>query len=258
MEQILTEPLPSKKPNLTIFIPCSETTHARKQLAATVWQYADDVALIAPSEAALKILLSRMALYCHRRGLSINYDKCHIMEISQEQHLPDVQVTFQGPTPAHGALSINKTDSFTYLGIPIHRDLATHHIKDRACKKAWAAHHAAQRAGMRTHGLPMSSRMIAWKAFVLPHILFYLPFLSDTDLHDIQSTINTSLRALSHDRASPEALHAEIGLIPVKWQWAQALAVMGGRLQTNRRPLRAAAITQALLQSPAFGTKKGI
>jgi hypothetical protein len=83
-------------------------------------------------------------------------------------------------------------ESVKYLGIPIHLDLSTAHIAKAACTKAWAAHHAAQLASMRHFGLPVASRFVAWKAFVLLHILFYLPFVSHKDIPEIQIMVNSS------------------------------------------------------------------
>jgi hypothetical protein len=56
-----------------------------------------------------------MALYCHRRGLTINYDKSYVMEFSSDPYIEGQQVTFAGPTAQIGQLAINKTDSFKYL-----------------------------------------------------------------------------------------------------------------------------------------------
>ena len=100
---------------------------------------------------------------------------------------------------------------------------------------------------MRHHGLPMASRVIAWKAFVWPHILFYLPFIGLKDVHDVQVAVNNSLRSITHETASPEALAAEFGILPLKHSWAAQVAILGGRLQTNPYPLRAAHVAQTLL-----------
>jgi hypothetical protein len=129
--------------------------------------YADDVALITSSEADLKRLLERMAINCYQWGLTINYDKSHYMVISKEPFVEGTVISFQNPNDPVSLLTISQVESFKYLGIPIHRDLSTAHIAKAACIKAWAAHHAAQRACMRHFGLPLSSRFVAWKAFVV-------------------------------------------------------------------------------------------
>jgi hypothetical protein len=61
---------------------------------AAIWQYADDVAMVANSEATLKILLERMAKYCHQRGLTINYDKSHYMEVSTAPFVDGATLSF--------------------------------------------------------------------------------------------------------------------------------------------------------------------
>ncbi len=227
-------------------------------IQTSIWQYADDVAMIAHSDWALKTLLERMATYCYQRGLTINYDKSHYMEVSTSPYTDGLSLSFKDPVDPLSELTINQVESYKYLGVPIHRDLQSKHVAKTACKKAWAAHHAAQRAGMRHYGLPLASRFTAWKAFVLPHILFFLPFVSVSDIPELQSMINSSLRDISDARASPEALCAEIGLLPVKWLWAQTLAINGGRLQSNRTPLRAAEIVTNLLSNPTSNDHKGL
>jgi hypothetical protein len=179
------------------------------------------------------------------------------MEVSTAPFVDGATLSFNDPADPRATCTIHQVESYKYLGIPIHRDLKPGHIAKVACKKAWAAHHAAERAGMRQYGLPLDSRFIAWKAFVLPHILFFLPFISSSDVPELQYMVNTSLRSITDARASPEALCAEIGLMPVEWLWAQAVAINGGRLQSNRSPLRAADLVTNFLAYEEFGEHKG-
>jgi hypothetical protein len=80
--------------------------------------------------------------------------------------------------------------------------------------------------------------------------------VSDSDLSEIQATVNSTLRVITDERASPGALAAEIGLIPVQWLWAQTVAGLGGRLQTNRSHLRAA--SRMIVTSLLSNTDKSV
>lgn len=105
----------------------------------------------------------------------------------------------------------------------------------------------AANAGLRPYGLHLESRVAAWKALVLPHIDFYLPFIRDTDLPVLQNTVNTTLRTITFTGVSPPALHAKFGIPDLKWRRAEALGILGGRLQFPPQHLQAAAIFTAQL-----------
>jgi len=169
------------------------------------------------------------------------------MQITQDPFVPELEFIFLFDTQYR---HMEIVDTFRYLGVPISRTLSSESVTKLACAKIWAAHSAAQRAGMRPHGLAVASRVIAWKAFVWPHVLFYLPFMSHGEASEIQTVVNTSLRSISFWDASPEALSAEFGIPLVDVQWDESVAILGGRLQSPPAPLRAAAIFQALLTRP--------
>jgi hypothetical protein len=104
---------------------------------------------------------------------------------------------------------------FKYLGIPIFHTLSSHVVSNTLSANLWGAHHSASHEGMRPYGLSLASCGIAWKTFVWPHILFYLHFVSLTDLTDTQTAVNTSLRNMTFSDASPEALAAEFDVQPI-------------------------------------------
>jgi hypothetical protein len=95
---------------------------------------------------------------------------------------------------------------------------------------------------MHPDGLSAASRIVAWNSFVLPHVLYYLPFLPKLQMHRIDSVTNTTLRLSFDTRASSDSLRAEFGLLTTEALWAQSLARMHGRLHTNHVRMRAATV----------------
>jgi hypothetical protein len=242
MESELLRPCAPGRGGPGVWIQTRTPTGRQVCIQASVWQYADDVALVAASEQDLALLLARLSEYCHKRGLIINYSKSKVMELLHQPHVSKSHFPFQPPMEGASQQQLEIVQEFKYLGVPIAHTLSSQVVSETLRARLWAAHHAAARAGMRPHGLSLASRSIAWKTFVWPHILFYLPFVSLSDLPAIQTALNTSLRSISFSDASPEALAAEFGIQPIRQAWAAAVAVLGGRLQTNLTPLRAAVI----------------
>ncbi len=248
MESKLLSPYTSGRGEPGVWIHTWHGAGRPSRLQASIWQYADYVALVASSEQDLALLLSSLAEYCYKRGLTINYSNSKVMELLHHPHASNSHFSFQPPMEGAPQQRIEIVHEFKYLGIPIAHTLSSQVVSETLSSKLWAAHHAAARAGMRPHGLSLASRSIAWKTFVWPHILFYLPFVSLSDLPDIQTAVNTSLLSITFSDASPEALAAEFGILPIRIAWASTMAVLGGRLQTNLTPLRAASIFVAGLQ----------
>ena len=170
------------------------------------------------------------------------------MEISSDPFLPNKSFSF---LPAGQAIpkTVEIVEEFKYLGIPIHLTLTTHQLKKHAIRQIWRAQHAAENAGMRPQAIPMASRATAWKAFILPHILFYIPFLTGADAVEIQTQANLTLKATTYQNVSTEAVMAEFGILPVKHLWASSLCTLASRLQTNVTPLRTADIFNCILHS---------
>jgi hypothetical protein len=247
MENELLRPYPDRRGAPGVWVPSKDQSGRHTRIVASVWQYADDVALVASSELELALLLARLAEYCYKRGLTINYNKSKVMELLHRPHASASHFSFQPPMQGAQPQQLEIVSEFKYLGIPIFHNLSTHVVSETLRAKLWGAHHSASRAGMRPYGLSLASRGIAWKTFVWPHILFYLPFVSLTDLSDIQTAVNTSLRSMTFSDASPEALAAEFGVQPIRQAWATTVTTLGGHLQTNVTPLRAATIFVAEL-----------
>lgn len=252
MSEVLTAARATPLRRVGAHLPASG---ASRPLLAAVWQYADDVALLADSQEELMLLLDRLDLYCYERGLTINYSKSCIMEINDSEFVPD-QTYSISPRGREAQASIPIVDSFTYLGIPIARDLGSKVALAQCLSLFWATFRKVTAIGLHPHGLLLKSRVTAWKAYIWSQIDFYLPFLAHADLPRVQSAINRSLRAVFAQEASAEALCAEFGLLSVEISWADAIAKLGGRLQTNPVPLQAAAVTEYLLQSFSATTSK--
>jgi hypothetical protein len=192
MESELLRPCALGRGGPGVWVQTRSPTGRQARIQASVWQYADDVALVAASEQDLALLLARLSEYCHKRGLIINYSKSKVMELLHQPHASKSHFLFQPPMEGASQQQLEIVQEFKYLGVPIAHNLSSQVVSETLRARLWAAHHAAARAGMRPHGLSLASRSIAWKTFVWPHILFYLPFVSLSDLPDIQTAVNTA------------------------------------------------------------------
>jgi hypothetical protein len=92
MEKELTAPPEVTAPPVGVTISGIKGLR-HKEIKASIWQYADDVAIAAASPEELKLLLTRLEKYCHKRGLTINYAKSQVMEFTEAAPHPPAQYT---------------------------------------------------------------------------------------------------------------------------------------------------------------------
>jgi hypothetical protein len=108
--------LVGQHPSSGILVKCfGANVSNQTPIQTSIWQYADDVAMITHSEQALKTLLEKMATYCHQRGLTINYDKSHYMEVSLSPYTDGLSLSFKDPVNPLAELSILQVESYKYL-----------------------------------------------------------------------------------------------------------------------------------------------
>ncbi len=128
----------------------------------SVWQYADDVAILASLRKELATLLSKLDKYCYQRGLTINFAKSCIMEVTPDTFRPGRSFSLQtlgsgthASIPIVDTLTLTLTltlflfqqpqssclicDTFDYLGIPITRTLDSATVLSRCLSRFWAA-----------------------------------------------------------------------------------------------------------------------
>jgi hypothetical protein len=117
---------------------------------AGVWQYADDVALVASSPSELQNMIKHLQTYCRDCALIINLHKTKIVEFkNQDQPSCSYTATTQDQTET----PIQVVPSFPYLGLPLDYDLSMKSAMSSARGSFWGAHHSACWLGMTAAGL---------------------------------------------------------------------------------------------------------
>jgi hypothetical protein len=192
-------------------------------------------------------MLERLSVYCYDRGLTINFKKSKILQIPAKQAPVDPDRSYSFPTmPDQQRTTMETTQELTYLGIPLTSTLSTKAIADKAISSIWSCFHAGLEAGMSPDGLDINSRMVAWNTFVLPHILFYLPFITKQQTKHLHIVANTTLCQAFDTWANAEAIRAEFGILPTEELWAKTVATLHGLLNTNHVQARAPTVYQTL------------
>jgi hypothetical protein len=198
---------------------------------AGVWQYADDVALVANSPAELQTMLLHLQSYCSHHGLLINTTKTKAVCFPAHQPPPASPALYL-LDPNQQSKPIDNLQSFTYLGVPMDAALSMHTAFASTRGGLWAAHHYAARLGMRLWGLDVPSRILLWKTYVASQLAHRLPFLTPSQVARLQVDVNRSLARAFSPQASPTALAHELGIPPLQLQHARAIALLYGRLQS--------------------------
>ena len=198
------------------------------------WQLADDTALTAGSPAEMQFMIDLMQEYCKHRGITLNLEKCAVMEVGRP-HPPALQRNrYFMRDPKSGALvQLELVDTHKYLGIYFDSCLSMERNLQAALRSFWAAHHRAQAMGLRPGALPPLLRIHVWKAMVLPHITFRLPFMSKQQVGKMQTAMHLFLRMGFHFHSSPHLLLREVGVLPLEVMQAQVLACLFGTLETS-------------------------
>ncbi len=88
---------------------------------AGVWQYADDVALVASSPTELQHMITRLQHYCNNKGLTINLQKTKIVEFRNASQATGIYSAY---SPDGHIVNIQTVPSFPYLGVPLDEKLS--------------------------------------------------------------------------------------------------------------------------------------
>jgi hypothetical protein len=214
---------------------------------AGVWQYADDVALVASSPPELQRMLDCLQQYCSGKGLTINLQKTKIVEFPTSAQPAG---TYQATAPEGHHVPIHTVHSFPYLGVPLDAELSMTAAVASAQGAFLGAHHYARRLSMTAAGLDLHKRLMLWKTYVGAQLAHKLPFLTATQVQGLQANVNRSLQLTFGPTSSPTALHIELHLPPLHLTQAAAIAKLYRRLQLADSNFQFGAIHTILMAEP--------
>ena len=111
--------------------------------------YADDVVLMAQSEAELQLLVDSLQNFCLDVGLAVNTAKSVVMVFDNAQRAPE---ECPAPQIRVGTTVLSVVESFQYLGVPFHRTTwlagAGQAAAQAATKALWAFWRGVQSRGV--------------------------------------------------------------------------------------------------------------
>jgi hypothetical protein len=213
---------------------------------AGIWQYADDVALVADSPAELQRMLDHLRSYCADHALIININKTKTVEFNTT--LPPASYTVRDSD--NNRQPIQTTENFPYLGVHLDKHLTMENAHAAARGAFWGAHHYAEKLGMHTWGISVPSRVAVWQTYVASQLTHKLPFLKTAQVEGLQADINRSLRLAFSPTASPTALQRELNLTPLTLLHAKSTACLFGRLQAAQASFNFGIVHSILMAEP--------
>jgi hypothetical protein len=216
------------------------------QTFAGIWQYADDVALVANSPEELQLMLNHLRTYCADHALIININKTKIVEYNTS--LPPATYTVRD---LHNIRQpIMTLENFPYLGVHLdkHLNMEAAHAATRGA--FWGAHHYAEKLGMHTWGIAVPARVAVWQTYVASQLTHKLPFLKPAQVAGLQADVNRSLRLTFSPSASPTALQRELNLTPLALLYAKSTANLFGRLQAAQTSFNFGIVHSILMAEP--------
>jgi hypothetical protein len=216
------------------------------QTYAGIWQYADDVALVAHTPEELQRMLDHLRSYCADHALIININKTKIVEYNTT--LPPAPYTVRDLLNVRQP--IMTVENFPYLGVHLDKHLNMEAAHSAARGAFWGAHHYAEKLGMHTWGIAVPARVAVWQTYVASQLTHKLPFLKTAHVVGLQADINRSLRLAFSPTASPTALQRELNIIPLTLLHAKSTAYLFGRLQAAQASFNFGIVHSILMAEP--------
>jgi len=198
-----------------------------RQLAVLL--YADDIVLLAESEASLQSLMSVVDRYACRWRFQVNHAKCACVRFNAVgAEVPDSVLCI-------GDRAVPWARSYKYLGVelrnaPRHPFLPFH---QRMLASASAAASALSAMGLHSGKLPVPVAVRVYKALVRPLLEYggeVASLAAWEEAERLQSRVARRILQCPH-RASGTAARGELGLMSLESRWLQQRLSLWGRLQ---------------------------
>ena len=180
---------------------------------SNISMYADDTKMFAqiPNSNAITDVqsdLNRMVDWCNKWGLSLNANKCFLVQYNPASTIRSFQ-----PEYSIGTHTLVQKDSCKDLGVVISDDLKFHKQTSHACKRANSEYHRIKRSFVSRNPRFLSNM---YKLYVRPHLEYCVELwnpMYQGDIDKIERVQNRMTRLLLDSRnRSPENRNNVLGI----------------------------------------------
>ena len=144
--------------------------------------YADDIALVARSEADLRRMLITLEAGLREWGLHMSIAKTKIMTIGKDEHISALNASYDADPLILRGEPVKRVPSFTYLGSILQLDGTSDLDITQRSKKAWGAFWLHKKV-WRQKGLSMNIKVQLYNAAVFPILTYGAECWSTTTHH---------------------------------------------------------------------------
>lgn len=193
--------------------------------------YADDLALIAKTPEELQQMINTTQEWAKKMMATININKTKIVAFHEDAQTKQErkEKIQQGQTstwthrntaePTAREESIEETQSFPYLGVPLDANLTFRPAATNIRFKIKQAQREAGKIGLHPHGLHTNLKITLWKQIIQSAITHIIPFVQDEKSmlniqHDMEESIKEIfISAVQHDyEIMPKLIMSDLGI----------------------------------------------
>ena len=189
--------------------------------------YADDIVLLAESEAQLSWLMARVHEYAHRWRFEVNHSKCGLMCFQPSgAELPASELRI-------GERTVPWVAVCKYLGVELHAGVPFRQFRARMLASATRAANAVSGMGMLSGKLPVPLGDQVYKAMVRPLLEYCSEVWSVAPWPDAERVQTSMAKRILQcpGRTSDEAARGELGWMRMDARYQLARMLFWGKLQ---------------------------
>jgi hypothetical protein len=192
-------------------------------------QFSDDVALCASSQEELQKMLDFFQNWCADNVVTINHDKTEVLEFFRREEENEGAYSMTGGDNVEHRIKV--VQAFKYLGVHVDAKLTMKALRDAIVSNIIRAQKDAGKLGVKHKELELGSRLVAWKALVMPHLTAALAFLPSEQVKTVEPTYFSSICGMFSPDGEVTCIQADLGIATLEELHIQASLRLLGQLQ---------------------------